>query len=335
MHEFLAGGFAACLDQEALKEIAYSWLVAMQKCMATDERSWNQYRTFLAVVQEGSLSGAARRIGITQPTAGRHIETLEKQVGIRLFKRLPTGLSPTEAARRLLPHAEAMAAAASAIERSASGDAQGEQGIVRLSAPELIGQDLLPQMLQQFCAELPKVVIELKLSNRNDDILRGDVDVAIRMARPIQQALIARRIGKVQLGLYAHREYILRFGLPKAPGDLHEHRLIGFDEDQHLLRAGDSGEAPPDRSMFSFRCDSAPMQAAAVRAGIGIGALHVNTAHTDPNLVRVLEKSFTMTREMWLVMHEAMKSTRRIRLLFDHLRQSLSIFVQAPSKIST
>lgn len=301
----------------------------MQNCMDGREPSWNQYRTFLAVIQEGSLSGAARRIGITQPTAGRHIEALEKLIGARLFNRLPSGLSPTEAARLLLPHAEAMAAAASAIQRSASGNAADASGVVRVSAPELLGQEVLPSVLAPFCARLPRVIVEVKLSNRNEDVLRGDVDVAIRMARPTQQALVVRRIGEVKLGLYAHQEYIRRFGVPDAPAQLREHRLIGFDEDQQLLRAGDSGEAPPDRSVFGFRSDSASMQAAAVRAGIGIGALHVNYARKDPDLVRVLEASFTMTREMWLVMHEGARSTRRIRLLFDHLNESLAAFLRS------
>jgi DNA-binding transcriptional LysR family regulator len=297
--------------------------------MAMPELPWNHYRTFLAVIQEGSLSGAARRIGITQPTAGRHIEALEDLIGARLFNRLPTGLSPTEPARRLLPHAQAMAAAASAIERAASADAEDERGVVRLSAPELIGQEVLPTVLQPFCVRFPDVVVELKLSNRNENVLRGDVDVAIRMARPVQEALVARRIGDVKLGLYAHRKYIREFGTPKTPAALSNHRLIGFDQDQQLLRAGDSGEPPPDRSMFGFRCDSASMHAAAVRAGIGIGALHVNYASEDPDLVRLLEGSFTMTREMWLVMHERAKTTRRIRLLFDHLSERLAAFARA------
>ena len=299
------------------------------------EPSWNQYRTFLAVVQEGSLSGAARRIGITQPTAGRQIEALERLTGTRLFKRMPNGLEPTEYARRLVPHAETMAAAASALKRAASGEAQSETGVVRLTAPELIGQELLPLILQPFCAAFPKLVVELKLSNRNEDVLRGDVDVAIRMTRPTQQALVARRIGDVRLGLYAHRSYVRAFGIPETPEELGAHRLIGFDEDQHLHRAGDGGEAAPARSVFGFRCDSASMQAAAVRAGVGIGAIHVNNAVKDPNLVRVLEKSFTITREMWLVMHEGARSTRRIKLLFDHLRQGLSAFVRAPSAYAT
>lgn len=288
------------------------------------EPSWDLYRTFLAVVREGSFSRAAQRIGVAQPTAGRHIEALENLIGARLFTRLPSGLVPTEAARRLLPHAEAMAAAAGALKRASSGETRDESGVVRLTAAELIGQEVLPGILHPFCARYPGIAIELNLSNRNEDLLRGSADIAVRMNRPTQQALIARRLGEVNLGLFAHRTYIQAFGVPKTLADTNTHRLIGFDEDQHILRATDRGALPPKREQFGFRCDSASMQAAAIRAGIGIGALHLNTARRDANLVRVLENTVTFTREMWLVMHEDAKATRRIRLLFDHLAKGLT-----------
>jgi DNA-binding transcriptional LysR family regulator len=293
--------------------------------------SWDLYRSFLAVFREGSFSKAARGLGISQPTASRHIEALETAIGPRLFTRLPGGLAPTEAARGLLPDAEAMAAAAGALQRASSGGKRDERGIVRLTAAELIGHEVLPDILSPFCAQYPGIVVELKLSNRNEDVLRGNADIAVRMVRPAQQALLARRIGKVKLGLFAHRSYIAAFGMPKTPADISGHRLIGFDEDQFILRPADGGGPPPSREQFGFRCDSAPMQAAALRAGIGIGALHLNTARGDANLIRVLERSFTFTREMWLVMHEDAKATRRIRLLFDHLVEGLSAYVNENS----
>ena len=293
--------------------------------------SWDLYRTFLAVVRDGTLSKAARRIGVTQPTAGRHVEALESLIGVRLFTRLPSGFVPTEVARRLLPHAETMASAAGALQRASSGEVQDESGVIRLTAAELTGQEVLPEILSPFCAKYPGIVLELKLSNRNEDILRGNTDIAVRMVRPTQQALIARRIGELKLGLFAHRRYINAFGVPKSAADISGHRLIGFDEDQHLLRPADGGSPPPKRTQFGFRCDNASMQAAALRAGVGIGALHVNTARRNPNLVRVLEKTFTFTRELWLVMHEDAKATRRIRLLFDHLVKGFSAYVKESS----
>ena len=293
--------------------------------------SWDLYRTFLAVFREGSFSKAARAIGISQPTASRHIEVLETAIGVRLFTRLPGGLAPTEAARVLLPDAEAMAAAAGALQRASSGGKRDERGIVRLTAAELIGHEVLPDILSPFCQRYPGIVLELKLSNRNEDVLRGDADIAVRIVRPTQQALLARRIGVVKLGLFAHRCYVTAFGTPKTPADISGHRLVGFDQDQYLLRSADGGAPPPSRAQFGFRCDSTPMQVAALRAGIGIGSLHLNTARRDANLIRVLEKSFTFTREIWLVMHEDAKATRRIRLLFDHLAEGLTAYVRENS----
>ena len=165
---------------------------------------------------------------LIQPTAGRHIEALEALIGGRLFNRLPSGLVPTEAARRLMPHAEAMAAAAMALQRASSGETRGESGIVRLAASELIGHDVLPGILRPFCAAYPGVVLELKLSNRNEDLLRGGADIAVRMVRPTQQALIAQRIGEVKLGLFAHRSYIDAFGMPKTQIDIGDHRTRRF-----------------------------------------------------------------------------------------------------------
>src|SRR4051812_12058286 len=128
--------------------------------------SWDLYRTFLAVFRGGSFSEAARSLNMSQPTAGRHIEALETVVGGRLFTRLPGGLVPTETARRLLPHAEAMAAAAGSLQRTASGEKLDESGVVRLTAAELIGQEVLPDILSSFCTRYPGIVLELKLSNR-------------------------------------------------------------------------------------------------------------------------------------------------------------------------
>ena len=291
------------------------------------EPGWDLYRTFLAVVRDGSFSAAARRLGLAQPTAGRHIEALEALLGASLFTRSPRGPVPTAAARELVPHAEAMAAAAAALQRASSGEAQGERGAVRIAASEIVGHEVLPTILAGFATRYPHVEIELALSNRNEDLLRRDADVAVRMARPSQKALVARRIGLVRLGLFAHRRYAEAFALPKTPEELAGHRWIGFDRDS-------SGFPPVDgmqlrREQFGFRCDSGPAQLAAMRAGIGIAGCHVNIARRDPDLIRVLEKPFSFTREMWLLMHRDAKSTRRVRLLFDHLATGLGAYVRA------
>jgi DNA-binding transcriptional LysR family regulator len=283
---------------------------------------WDHYRTFLAVVATGSLSGAARNLGLTQPTIGRHIEALEAALGgAALFTRSPGGLRPTETALALKPHAEAMAHAAEALMRTASGEADAVRGVIRLTASEIIGAEVLPPILTEFREDHPQVSIELVLSNRQEDLLRRQADIAVRMVRPTQEALLARRVGTVGLGLFAHRRYIQKHGEPSsltAPG----HAAIGFDRDPSLVRAVAELGIPSDRDFFAFRSDNDLAQLAALRAGFGVGGCQLGIARRDPNLVQVLP-GLGFELEMWVVMHEDLKTSRRMRLMFDHLVRTL------------
>lgn len=298
---------------------------AIQKCMDSEGHSWDLYRTFLAVVREGGLSAAARRIGVTQPTAGRHIQALEKSVGSVLFTRSHRGLSATEAALALVPHAEAMAAASDALARASSGETRGERGTVRLTAGEMMGCEVLPSMLAEFTLHYPKIHLELTLSNRNLDLLRRDADIAVRMVRPKQMALIARRVGVVPIGLFAHRRYVEAFGVPNGPEEISRHCLIGFDRDTDIINSASGPPVPLTREQFRFRCDSVTGQLAALRAGVGIGACFVAVGQRDPDLIRVLEHTLSFRREVWLAIHRDARTTRRIRLLFDHLANRLTV----------
>ena len=296
--------------------------------MVTREPGWELYRTFLEVMRDRSLSGAARRLAISQPTVGRHIDALEAALQLSLFSRSPRGLIPTQAALGLLPHAQTMAAAAAALARAASGEASAEHGVVRVTASEVIGAEVLPKILADFRREHPRVELELALNNRNEDLLRRDADIAVRMARPTQRALIARRIGKARLGLYAHRDYLAKFGAPKSIADIGAHRLIGFDRDDHSFRSVGPLPAEITRENFGFRCDSDLAQLAALRAGVGIGGCQANIAARTPELTPVLPKAVQFTLEVWLAMHEDLKATHRVRLLFDHLAIGLKTYLR-------
>ena len=180
------------------------------------EPSWDELRTFVEVARDGSLSGAARRLGLTQPTVGRHIDALEAALGLTLFTRSPRGLTPSPAALALAPHVEAMAASAAALIRAASGEAAADRGTVRVTASEIIGSEVLPPIIADFRAAHPGIAIELALTNRTEDLARRDADIAVRMVRPTQRGLVARRIGTTRIGLYAHRDYLARFGVPRS-----------------------------------------------------------------------------------------------------------------------
>jgi len=287
---------------------------------------WDHYRSFLAVVTTGSLSGAARALGLTQPTVGRHIEALEAALGgSALFTRSPGGLMPTEAALALKPHAEAMALAAEALIRTASGEADAVRGSIRITASEIIGAEVLPEILTDFHEDHPEVAVELVLSNRSEDLLRREADIAVRMVRPTQDALLARRIGSLRLGVFAHRRYIQKHGAPTGLDDV-SHAAIGFDRDPSVARAVAELGVPDSRDFFAFRSDNDLAQLAALRAGFGVGVCQLGIGRRDPNLVPLMP-GVGFSLEMWVVMHEDLKTSRRMRLMFDHLVEALTAYV--------
>jgi DNA-binding transcriptional LysR family regulator len=284
---------------------------------------WDLLRSFEAVVRTGSLSGAARALASTQPTIGRHIELLEQQLGTALFVRSRRGLTPTETALDLLPHAQAMAAASAALLRTASGEREDDRGTVRLAASEVVGGEILAPLLARFADDHPGIAIELVLDNRAEDLLKREADVAVRMFRPTQGALIARKIADVPVGLFAHRSYADHHGLPAILDDLRDHRMIGPDANQAQLAMLETLGLAVGRETFGVRTDSDLAQHALLRAGAGIGGMQRHLAGRDPDLVPVLADQLTLPLEMWLVMHEDLKASHRVRLLYDFLAPAL------------
>src|SRR6185436_16477341 len=216
------------------------------------EPGWDLYRSFVAVLREGSLSAAARALGLTQPTLGRQVAALEAALGLPLFTRSQHGLMPTEAALELRPYAEALQASADALRRAASGGGSEIRGAVRVTASEVIGAEVLPPILARLREAHPGLTIELVLSNRQQDLLRRDADIAVRMVRPAQDALVARRIGEIELGLYGHISYVERHGVPLTIDDLGQHAVIGFDQETAVVRSLRAAGLPLSREMFAL-----------------------------------------------------------------------------------
>lgn len=299
----------------------------MHFCM-TKPPDWNLYASFREVMRQGSLSAAARALGLTQPTLGRHVAALEAALGAALFTRSPQGLAPTAAALDLLPRVEDMHAAAQAAARAVSGGPSGETGVVRLTASEIIGGVVLPPILAAFRETHPGVVVELTLTNRNEDLLRRDADIAVRMVRPAQSALVARRLGTVAIGLYAHRRYVAAHGLPRTLEALAGHPVIGFDRDDTARRSIAADGPMVSRETFAFRCDSDLAQLAALRAGFGVGGCQRGIAADDPDLLPVLPDAVRFELEMWLAMHEDLRAVGRVRLMFEHLAGALAAYAR-------
>jgi DNA-binding transcriptional LysR family regulator len=295
--------------------------------MANDAIPWELYRSFLAVTRHGSLSSAARALRLTQPTLGRHVDQLEQALGAPLFTRSPQGLIATETALSMVPIGETMESAAEAMTRAASGQAGELAGVVRITASDIVGAEVLPPILAEFAGHYPKIAFELHLSNRTEDLLRRDADIAVRMVRPTQSGLVAQRLGDAVLGFYAHRRYLDGVTMPRSAADLAALRLIGFDRDPVPVAAIDAAGIRVTREMFSLRTDSDLAQLAAVRAGYGVGVCQVGIARRDPDLVRVLPDAFAVKLETWLVMHEDLRASLRVRRAFDHLAAGLKTYL--------
>ena len=296
----------------------------MPSAAATD---WDLFQSLHAVLEAGSLSAAARQRGMTQPTIGRHIEALEQRLGAPLFLRSPRGLQPTDLALELRPRLEDMAAAVASALRDVEGAATQTSGVVRLTATESVGVEILPPILADFHRRHPEIVVELTVSNRHADLTRRDADIAVRMGRPTQNSLVARKVGVVHLGLYAAPDYAARSGLPASVDELDQHPIIGFDSVVPPLQGKVDIGRPITREIFAFRSDSDVTQLAALRAGFGIGACQRVVA-ARYGLLPVLEDDFNIDMEMWLCMPEGLGMTPRMRLMFDHLAEGLKACIQ-------
>lgn len=285
------------------------------------ELSWDLLRSFCAVMENHSLSGAARALGATQPTIGRHIELLETQLGLSLFLRSREGLRPTEEALDLWQYAEPMQGTFAAFMRHAAGEQDELTGVVRLTTSEIMGVEVLPPLLADFREKYPRVELELVISNRVQNLLKRQADIALRMTEPTQQAVVATKVGVSPIGFYAHQSYIDKYGRPKSLLELKEYTLIGPDEDRALIDTLIARQIVDDRQQIQVRTDNQLAQLALLRSGAGISGMQVSLAEKNPNLVRLIPDVIDMP--IWLLMHEDMRASRKVRATFDFLRDRL------------
>lgn len=285
--------------------------------------NWSLIRSFLAALDHGSLMAAARTLRMHQPTVGRHIAELEAQLGVTLFERTGRGLLPTADALRLAEPARAMAADADRLARQARGAQETVQGTVRLSASQPVACVLLPPMLARLRLALPDIQIELVVSNAVSNLLQREADIAVRMVRPDQGSLLGKRIGQVNIGAYAHRDYLQRRGTPRQADDLLQHELVGNDRHTDITRGMAAMGHDVSREHFALRTDDLMAYEALVRAGAGIGFLARYLARGRPELVPVLPSLPIPPLPMWLVVHREIRSSPRIRAVWDYLAQAL------------
>lgn len=284
---------------------------------------WNLLRSFIAVYEAGTLTEAARRLGTTQPSVGRHVRELEGALGEALFVRLPGRLKPTQRGHAL--H-EAVAPMKLATLRAAQlfVDAREQLvGTVRIAVSEVYATHVVAPWVAQWLVEQPELEIELSVSNRSDNLLRRDADIAVRFFRPDQDDVIAVCVGRTELGLYAHESYLARHGEPQDFQVPTEAFVAGFDREPAPLAPMFRGAPPQQPVRFRFRSDAILARQAAVESGLGLGVYLADVAATQPGLRRVLADRFGLPQEVWLCAHPELRRSATMRYVWDRLEQAL------------
>ena len=281
-------------------------------------------RSFLAALEHGSLLGAARALKSSQPTVGRHIAELESQLGVVLFERTGRGLKPLDMALRLADSARAMESGAHQLQRSVASVDDAVSGTVRLTASQPVACILLPPLLARLQQKLPGIQIELVSCNEVSNLLRREADIAVRMVQPDQTSLVAKRIGKMTIGIYAHRSYLQRAGTPRQPPELLAHALIGGDKNDDIQRGFAALGYPVPKEQFSFRTDDLMAHWHAVRSGVGIGFIADYVARTDADVVAILPMVKIPSLPVWLAVHREIRTSKRIRAVYDFLGDAIS-----------
>jgi DNA-binding transcriptional LysR family regulator len=291
---------------------------------------WTLVRSYLAVLEAGSVMGAARRLRARQPTLSRQLALLEAQLGAPLFERTGRGMAPTAAGRAIAEAARAMAEGADALSRAVAGKQAATTGTVRITTSKVAAAYLLPQVLVALQQAEPGIAVELVASDELSNLLRREADIAVRMVRPAQSGLVARKLGEIPIVACAHESYLRRAGLPRQPADLLRHRLIGYDRDDTIVRGfAKLGTALP-REAFALRTDDQIAYGRLIAAGAGIGfAAAYNLPHW-PGVRALLPGLAIPPLPCWLAVHREIRANRLVRRVYDFLADALPPELSGP-----
>ena len=289
---------------------------------------WSLWRSFSAVVEHGSLSGAARALGLSQPTLGRHIEALEFTLGAKLFERTVGGLVPTELALRAVEPVKRAVTALAEAELAAAGRVGALEGSVRITASVVNAHYILPKMLGQLRTEFPAIAFELVPTDSTENLLLREADIAVRMFRPTQADLITRKLGETPIVACAHTDYLDKRGTPGAVEDLAGHDLIGLDRSDLLIRAARDLGFVLERGDFAFRCDNQSAMWELIRAGVGIGFAQENLVRQTRGMAVIDLPLAIPPLEVWLTSHRELHTARRIRVVYDRLADLMGAWLR-------
>lgn len=284
---------------------------------------WNRARAFLVTAEEGSLSAAARALGMSQPTLGRQVEALQEELGVLLFERVGRGLTLTAAGLDLLEHVRGMGEAANRVSLSASGQSQTIEGSICITASEVNAAFLLPPILARLRREHPGIELKLVASNAVRDLRRREADIAIRSGKPSDPSLIATRLRDTPARLYATPSYLKRIGNPTTAAELSDADFIGFTDDDRFMNGMNALGYSLTRENFPIHTENHMVLWELVKSGLGIGVIIDEVGDAEPLVRRVLPKAAPIPVPMWLVAHREVHTSRRVRVVFDLLLEHL------------
>ena len=285
---------------------------------------WNQARAFLVTVEEGSLSAAARALGLTQPTLSRQVAGLEAMLGVTLFERTSRALLLTQAGMELLEHFRSMGDAANRISIAATGQSQALTGHVAITCTDMMATHYLPSILKSLRMKAPELKIEIITSNELSDLRRREADIAIRHSRPLDENLIAKRLRDTTAHLYASSSYLKEVGRPSQASDLTTMLFVGTEDPERLLGPLAARGLELTTANFNFGTASGTLLLELIRQGFGVGFLPVEIGDKYPELENLWPEFEPIQIQTWLVAHRELRTNPRIRLVFDLLSDGLS-----------
>lgn len=285
---------------------------------------WNQVRAFLATAEEGSFSGAARALKTTQPTIGRQIDALEEALNVTLFQRSVRGPILTDVGRELLDHVRLMGETATLISTIAAGQSQEVTGEVAVSATDLVSAAILPGLLGELRETAPGVHLRIISSNDITNLLQRDADIAIRHVRPKEADLIARHIGDFRANLYAATDYLDKAGRPKDLRSIADHAFIGSPASDQLVATLNDKGIPVRPENFTISSENGVVQWELLKAGYGMTFMPELLGETTPSTEKVFPDLPSLEFPIWLVTHRELKTSRRIRVVFDLLAKEIA-----------
>ena len=297
--------------------------MALPASSPTDGFDWALVKSFLAVLDAGSLMGAARQLKAQQPTLSRHVAELESQLGVPLFERTGRGVVPTAAALAIAEAARQMGDGAATLARALAQTRDATSGKVRISTSMVAATWLLPPVLAALQRAEPGIAVELVASNKLSNLLRREADIAVRMVRPVQASLVAKKLADIPICAAAHRDYLAREGTPRRPADLLRHRLIGHDRDDTIERGFAAMGFPIPREQFVLRTDDQVAYGRLVAAGAGVGFVaRYNIAHW-PGVEALLPMLAIAPLPCWLAVHREIRGNRLVRRVYDFLAEAI------------